>query len=113
MKGFGGGIIGAVITFTALLGGLIGVVTGKRNKLPDTSVEAAENYVTNDDTTTAVTIEDELDVDLYTDPGNDDTLHDDFVHEETILAIEHDHNVDQETRSQTDGDNNRRLLIVL
>ena len=53
-----------------------------------------------------------------TSPSLDDTLHDpdDFVHEEeTILAIEHyDHNsADQETRSQTDGDNDRRLLIVL
>ena len=47
---------------------------GRRNKLPNTSDQETENYVTNDHETTEaiVTIEDELDADLYTDPGEND-----------------------------------------
>ena len=57
-----------------MIGSLIGVVKGRRNKLPNTSDQETENYVTNDHQTTEaiVTIEDELDADLYPDPGAND-----------------------------------------
>ena len=57
-----------------MIGSLIGVVKGRKNKLPNTSEEETENYVTNDHETTEaiVTIEDELDTDLYPDPGAND-----------------------------------------
>ena len=75
------GIISYTITITSIIGGMIGVFNGKRSNLPTTSFSgttdeegAVDNYVTNDETTEAVTIEDELDVDLYADPNttNDD-----------------------------------------
>ena len=119
-KGIGGGIIGSTITITAMIGGMIGVVKGRRNRLPETSFSGAteEDYVTNDETTEAVRIEDELDIDLYTDPGtNNDALNDDLddgdpdgADEQNLLAIEHDD--DQEARFQL-GNNDRQLLIVL
>ena len=57
-----------------MIGSLIGVVKGRKNKLPNTSDQETENYVTNDHETTEaiVTIEDELDTDLYPDPGAND-----------------------------------------
>ena len=123
MKGIKG-IIGYFIPFTTMIGGIIGVVNGKRNKLPATSFsgvaeeEAVDNYVTNDETTEAVRIEDEQDIDLYTDPGttnDDDTLAlnndlggDAIIDEQNLLAIEHD-----EEERYHPGDNDRQLLIVL
>jgi CRISPR/Cas system-associated protein Cas7 (RAMP superfamily) len=65
-----------------MIGCLIGVVKGRRNKLPNTSDQETENYVTNvnDETTEAiVTIEDELDADLYTDPGENDKDQSHFI----------------------------------
>ena len=60
--------------YIAMIGSLIGVIKGRRNKLPNTSDQETENYVTNDHQTTEaiVTIEDELDADLYPDPGAND-----------------------------------------
>ena len=60
--------------YIGMIGSLIGVVKGRRNKLPNTSDQETENYVTNDHETTEaiVTIEDELDTDLYPDPGAND-----------------------------------------
>ena len=122
MKGIRG-IIGYFIPITTMIGGIIGVVKGKRNKLPATSFsgvaeeEAVENYVTNDETTEAVRIEDEQDIDLYTDSGttNDDALAlnndlggDAIIDEQNLLAIEHD-----EEERYHPGDNDRQLLIVL
>ena len=57
-----------------MIGCLIGVVKGRRNKPPETSDQETENYDTNDHepTEAIVTIEDELDADLYPDPGAND-----------------------------------------
>ena len=57
-----------------MIGCLIGVVKGRRNKSPETSDQETENYDTNDHepTEAIVTIEDELDADLYPDPGEND-----------------------------------------
>ena len=81
--------------YIGMIGSLIGVVKGRRNKLPNTSDQETENYVTNDHETTEaiVTIEDELDTDLYPDPGANDQgwdfvflfyLHSDFLSREQL-----------------------------
>ena len=85
-----------------MIGSLIGVVKGRKNKLPNTSEQETENYVTNDHETTEaiVTIEDELDTDLYPDPGANDQgwdfvfvvfyFHSDFLSREQLTQKKSD-----------------------
>lgn len=66
MKGFGGGIIGAAITIICIIGLIIGVVVGKRKKLPETS----EDHVSPTPQNSSVQVEHVTDDDLHNDDDN-------------------------------------------